>query len=122
MRAPVKFTLVAALTACLTVAAVLTATATGQREARVIRLTVPISAVRAHETDIAPKGESPGDSFQESYSPARPGQVIRQDAIAIGTFDRGVFLCTIAQARRDRVRREHPRPAQHQLRDPRRHR
>ena len=95
MRAPAKLTLAAALAVLLTSAAIITATATGQPGASVIRLTVPISAVRANETDVAPKGESPGDGFQESYTPARPGQVIRQDAIAIGTFDRGVFLGTI---------------------------
>jgi hypothetical protein len=95
MRAPAKLTLAAALAACVTAAAVVTTTATGQPAANVIRLTVPVSAVHAHATDVAPKGPSPGDGFQESYTPARPGQVIRQDAIAVATFDRGVFLGTI---------------------------
>jgi hypothetical protein len=95
MRAPAKFILTAALAACLTGAAVLATTATGQTAGSVIRLTVPVSAVRAHGTDVPPKGPSPGDSFQESYAPANPGQIIRQDAIAVATFDRGVFLGTI---------------------------
>jgi hypothetical protein len=95
MRAPAKFTLAAALAAILAGAAVVTATATGQPAASVTRLTVPISAVRAHATDVAPKGTSPGDGFEESYAPARPGQIIRQDAIAVATFDQGVFLGTI---------------------------
>jgi hypothetical protein len=56
---------------------------------------VPVSAVRAHATDVAPKGFSPGDGFQESYAPARPSQVIRQDAVAVATFDQGVFLGTV---------------------------
>ena len=95
MRDHAKFALAAALAAVLAIAAVITATATGQPVARVIRLTVPMSAVRAHSTDVAPKGTSPGDGFQESYAPARPDQVIRQDAIAVATFDQGVFLGTI---------------------------
>ncbi len=95
MRVPAKFTLAAVLAACLTAAAVITATATGQPAARVIRLTVPVSAVRTHGTDVAPKGPSPGDGFQESYAPGRPGQVIRQDSIAVATFGQGVFLGTI---------------------------
>lgn len=95
MRARAKFTLAAALAVVLAGAAVITATATGQPAARVIRLTVPTSAVRAHATDLAPKGTSPGDGFQESYVPTRPDQVIRQDAIAVATFDQGVFLGTI---------------------------
>jgi hypothetical protein len=95
MRAPAKLALAAALAAGLTAAAVVTATAAGQPAASVIRLTVPVSAVRAHATDVAPKGFSPGDSFQESYTPARPGQVIRQDAVAVATFNRGVLLGTI---------------------------
>lgn len=95
MRAPAKFTLASALIALLTGAAVATANTSGQPGASVIRLSVPTAAVRAHGTDVAPKGASPGDTFQESYAPARPSKVIRQDAIAVATFGRGVFLGTI---------------------------
>ncbi len=95
MRVPAKTTRAAALAAVVAAAAIVTTTATGQPAARVIRFTVPVSAAHAHGTDVAPKGMSPGDGFQESYAPARPGPVIRQDAIAVATFDQGVFMGTV---------------------------
>ena len=71
---PREVHLPAALAAVLAAATVITATATGQAGASVIRLTVPVSAVHAHATKVAPKGMSPGDGFQESYGQPRPAK------------------------------------------------
>ncbi len=95
MSVHAKFTVPALLAALLAGATVTTAIATGQAGGSVIRLTVPVSAVHAHATKVAPRGMSPGDGFQESYRPTHPGEVIEQDAIAVATFDGGVFLGTI---------------------------
>jgi hypothetical protein len=95
MRTTTKLSLTVALAALVTGAAQLTASAQGHAAKTVIRLTVPINAVRAHGTDIAPKGPSAGDGFQESYIATQPGELRRQDAIGIATFQRGIFLGTI---------------------------
>src|ERR1700722_3654063 len=90
-----KLTVPALLAVLLAAATVIPATATGRVGENVIRFTVPVSAVHAHATKVAPKGMSPGDGFQESYRPTHPGAVIHQDAIAVATFDGGIFLGTI---------------------------
>ncbi len=59
------------------------------------RLTVSLSSVRFHATHVGSKGLSPGDGFQESWLPNHPGAARRQDAVAIATFQQGVFLGTV---------------------------
>jgi hypothetical protein len=78
--------------------AALAGSATGASGPSVIRLKVPIAAARAHQIDAPPRGPSPGDSFQESYRPAHAGMIRGQDAVGIGTFDRGMFLGAITLA------------------------
>jgi hypothetical protein len=85
-----------ALAPAVVAVAVAANAASGSTGATIIRFTVPTSAVQAHGSDVAPKGQSPGDGFQESYIPKTAGRLRRQDAVAIGVFrGGGTFLGTL---------------------------